>query len=512
MADPVLHIKDSYYFEVPKVLYPYDYGGRKQFPDVWVSLDPEFQDWEFERLYHELSSANLPPEEHTKDQWHEWREHDHANFAKPYDVFLDEKYQAHVAKFNEWKTAEVAAAAKKNDGSDQTARRLTFDDYLKHAQETAHADVEYLDFFGWRHGHADAWEQAKTEVGNVAKWREDATVAEWDKKKIDAYNGQLSGKILIPQPFGRLRNLYEPETTILDQNTGWINSRNFGLCISKYMLIELVVGLILVFIFASLARRIAGGKPPKGKLWNLLEVFLVFIRDQIAKPVLGSHDHSHDDHGHAHADAHGEHHDDHGHTHKPPVHKPHPVAADPATRFLPLLWTIFFFVLGCNLMGMLPWAGAPTAAFAVTFALALVTFGAVVLSGMLQFGPVGFVLNQIPGMDLPWYMAIVIKPMILAIEILGLIIKHGVLCVRLFANIVAGHLVLLGILGFAFGVDAALKFSAPGASGWQWAVTAVIAVVASATFSCLELFVAFLQAYIFTFLTALFIGAAIHKH
>jgi F-type H+-transporting ATPase subunit a len=174
------------------------------------------------------------------------------------------------------------------------------------------------------------------------------------------------------------------------------------------------------------------------------------------------------------------------------------------------LWTIFFFVLGCNLMGMLPWAGSPTAAFAVTASLACVTFFTVVIAGMMQFGVGGFFLNQIPGMDLPWYMAIIIKPMILVIELAGLVIKHGVLAVRLLANMVAGHLVILGIMGLAFGAEAALKFT--GQPGWMWGMTAVIAVVASAAFSVLELFVAFLQAYIITFLSALFIGASIHKH
>ena len=505
MADPVLHIKDSYYFEVPKVLYPYDYGGRKQFPDVWVSLDPEFQDWEFARLYHELpAEASLPPEAKTEEEWHEWRHHDHANFAKPYDVFLEEKYQAHTTKFADWKKSEIAAAQKKNDGSVEEARRLTLDDYIKHIRTSEPVDGEYLNFFTWRHGHADQWERAKTEAGDVAKWRADESVAEWSKEKLAAYNGHLSGKILIPQILGgKLRNLYEPESTIIDQRTGWLNTQNFGVCISKYMVIELFVGLILVLLFAGLARRIAHGKPAKGKLWNLFEVFLVFIRDQIARPVLGSHDHGHEDHGHDAADDHG---------HKPAAHGHSAKDADPASRFLPLLWTIFFFVLGCNLMGMLPWAGSPTAAFAVTGAMALVTFATVVVAGMLKFGVAGFFLNQIPGMDLPWYMAIVIKPMILAIELLGLCIKHGVLAVRLLANMVAGHLVILGVMGLAFGAEAALRFSAPGVAGWQWALTAVIAVVASAAFSILELFVAFLQAYIFTFLTALFIGAATHKH
>jgi F-type H+-transporting ATPase subunit a len=85
-----------------------------------------------------------------------------------------------------------------------------------------------------------------------------------------------------------------------------------------------------------------------------------------------------------------------------------------------------------------------------------------------------------------------------------LFIRHGVLAIRLLANMVAGHLVLLGIM--------TLAFSAAGAVSGSWALTAVIAIVGSVLFNCLELFVALLQAYIFTFLSALFIGAAVHHH
>jgi F-type H+-transporting ATPase subunit a len=507
MADPVLHIKDSYYFEVPKLLYPYDYKSARQFPDVWVSLDPQFQEWEFDRLYHDLTppvaDSGLPPKDQAKEDWHHWAHADHANFAKPFDVFLEEKYQAHVAKFDDWKTAQIAEARAKNDGSVDLAKRLQFSDYTEHLKSAPPADHSYLEFLSWRHKNETAFERAKTEAGGkeaIHTWKDAVAkqeIADWSKEKITAYNQHLSGKILIPQPFATLRNLYEKES---------------GFAISKYLIIEVFVGLVLLVLFSQLARRIEHGRLPKGKFWNLLEVFLVFIRDQIARPVLGSHheeNHGHPEHGHSH-DEHGQLHSErtahaaaaHGHDHH----------ADPASRFVPLLWTIFFFVLGCNLMGMVPWAGTPSAAFAVTFAFACVTFICVLLFGMLQFGIGGFFLNQMPSMDLPWYMAIIIKPMILIIELLGLVIKHSVLSVRLFANMVAGHLVLLGIMGFAFGADAALKFTAPGAAGWQWAVTAAVAVVASATFSLLELFVAFLQAYIFTFLSALFIGAAIHKH
>jgi len=101
-------------------------------------------------------------------------------------------------------------------------------------------------------------------------------------------------------------------------------------------------------------------------------------------------------------------------------------------------------------------------------------------------------------------LAIVLKPMIFAIEMLGLLIKHGILAVRLLANMVAGHLVLLGIMG--------LITAAATATLGTWATVTAISVVGSALFSLLELFVAFLQAYIFTFLSALFIGAAVHQH
>jgi F-type H+-transporting ATPase subunit a len=153
---------------------------------------------------------------------------------------------------------------------------------------------------------------------------------------------------------------------------------------------------------------------------------------------------------------------------------------------------------------MLPWAGSPTASFSVTLALAGVTFATVVVAGMMKFGPLGFFVNQVPSMDLPLPLAIVLKPMIFAIEMLGLLIKHGLLAVRLLANMVAGHLVLLGIMG--------LITAAAASSTGTWATVTAISVVGSALFSLLELFVAFLQAYIFTFLSALFIGAAVHQH
>ncbi len=266
---------------------------------------------------------------------------------------------------------------------------------------------------------------------------------------VAQFEHAMDGKILIPQPFGELKNLHESAS---------------GFCISKFMILEIVVAAILVVIFTRVAKRVQGGGPPQGKFWNFFEVFLVYIRDQIARPAIGGPE---------------------------------------ADRFVPLLWTLFFFILGCNLLGLVPWAGSATGAFGTTLSLAGVVFCTTFGSGMRKFGLFGFWTHLVPSMDLPFYFS-PLKLFILVIEIVGMVIRHGVLGVRLLANMVAGHVVLLGVLGLIAG--------AATASTGQWMIVMLIGVIGSTLFSCLELFVAFLQAYIFTFLSALFIGAAIHHH
>ena len=289
------------------------------------------------------------------------------------------------------------------------------------------------------------WPRHFTDLSQVPKF----LVKAHPHASLADFNDQLSGKILIPQPFATLKNLYEKES---------------GFGISKFMILELVAALIIAVVFIRIARKIETGAAPKGRWWNLCEVFLIFIRDQIARPAIGGHD---------------------------------------ADRFVPLLWTFFFFILTCNLLGMIPWAGAPTGAFGTTLGLAMIVFATTLTAGMLRFGPIGFWVNQVPHMDLPVWLS-PLKLMIFVIEVVGLLIKHVVLGVRLLANMVAGHLVLLGIMG--------LIAAAAAAAPQTWALVTVISVLGSTAFSLLELFVAFLQAYIFTFLSALFIGAAIHHH
>lgn len=277
------------------------------------------------------------------------------------------------------------------------------------------------------------------------------------KALLGEYNHALTGKILIPQPFPglRLKNFYEPAS---------------GFGITKFMILELVVAVVLVAIFTQYAKQVKDGQVPKGRFWNLIDVFLTFLRDQVVKPAIG----------------------DHGYE-----------------KFLPFIYTLFFFILGCNLTGMVPWAGSPTGEFGVTAALAGITLMVTIISGVQVFGPVGFVLNQAPALGiresgLMAPLLFVIKVLLLIIELLGLLIKHAVLSVRLLANMVAGHLVLTTIMGIAA--------TAGTASLAAWAPQALAVILGSALLSVMELFVAFLQAYIFCFLASLFIGAAVHHH
>jgi F-type H+-transporting ATPase subunit a len=468
MASAILHIKDSYYFEVPKFLSPANYHLRSDFPDVWVRLDPDYQNWEFERLYAALPkvfpAAPLPSKEELRDAWHHWQHADHANFAKPFDQFLREKHEANIARFEAWRSTGATKALKENDTERlQALKEATFGDYVAELKSSGEPQPENYLWYSQGilegSGRKEAWREAVAKADDVAAYKRDPHVAEWSPEKIAAYNRHLSGKILIPQPFGKLRNLYEPES---------------GFNISKFMVIEVAVALVLVVALGWLGKKTARGDRPLGKLWNLLESFFVFIRNNVAEPAIGHHD------------AHG---------------------------FTPLLATIFFFVLGLNLCGMLPWVGSPTASFSVTLALAAVTLLTGVICGMQRFGFVGYFQNQIPHMDLAWPIAIIVKPMLFVIEMFGLVIKHLVLAIRLLANMFAGHVVLLGIMGVAFGVQAALAFTAPtGEVSVTWWIAAALAVLGSTLLSMLELFVAFLQAYVFTFLSALFIGAAIHHH
>lgn len=251
---------------------------------------------------------------------------------------------------------------------------------------------------------------------------------------------------------------------------------------TKFMFLELIAAAIILGISIPLARKIRTGGLPRGYLWNFFEGILLFIRDDIVRPNLD--------------DPHPHHHGDHGHG------EPAYAAEHAGDKYLPFMWTLFMFILMLNLLGMIPFLGSPTASIWVTGGLALCSFvmmhGAAIVA---KHGDVfGYLKSLWPRIDVP-FVGPLFSLMIFLIELAGTVIKAGVLAVRLFANMFAGHMVLGMILFFIY-----LVGSKDGANLAVWSGVSLASVLGVVALSLLELFVAFLQAYVFTFLTALFMG------
>jgi len=238
-----------------------------------------------------------------------------------------------------------------------------------------------------------------------------------------------------------------------------------GIQVTRFMVTELLAAILVVLVLVPLARHVSRNQVSRGWFMNMFESMLLFIRDQVARPAIGGHG---------------------------------------ADRFLPYLWTVFFFVLFNNLLGMIPGLASATGNINVTAVLAFMTLSVVVMGGMRELGAMGYWAAIVPHMDVPPFLKLFLWPLMFVIEVAGLLIRHSVLAVRLFANMFAGHVVLAVILGFIL----MSRSLAPG----LWASVAAASVVGVIALSLLELFVAFLQAYIFTFLSALFIGSAVHPH
>jgi F-type H+-transporting ATPase subunit a len=229
---------------------------------------------------------------------------------------------------------------------------------------------------------------------------------------------------------------------------------------SNHMLMALVAGVLMLVFFPLAARQRT--MVPRG-VRNLVEMICEFIRESVARPQLGEN----------------------------------------TDRFIKYLWTTFFFILFCNLLGMIPLdgiiyllthkkhlGGTATANIWVTGSLALFAFIMIHVSGIRQQGLVSYIKNFTPHVPKPMW------PFIFILEIIGALVKPFALAIRLFANMLAGHTVLGALIGLALMPK---SYTIAG-----------VTVLGASALSLLELFVAFLQAYIFTFLTAVFISAAVH--
>jgi F-type H+-transporting ATPase subunit a len=232
-----------------------------------------------------------------------------------------------------------------------------------------------------------------------------------------------------------------------------------------------LAGLLLIAVVPMMVKRRRGTQGvdamvPAGSA-NMLEAVCDYLRKEVAEPTL-----------HQHTD-----------------------------RFVKYIWSVFFFVLTINILGLLPLpvlsnlfgthlGGTATGNIWVTATLAIVTMVMMVVNG-LRLGGKAYLAHFCPG---PIWLA----PLLVPVEIIGLFAKVFALAVRLFANMIAGHILLAVLLSFILSAGAASAALGLG--------IAVPVVLASVAINLLELFVAFLQAFIFTFLTTLFIGMSVVFH
>jgi F-type H+-transporting ATPase subunit a len=304
----------------------------------------------------------------------------------------------------------------------------------------------------------------------------------------------------------------QPQDEVLDSTTwhffenssfdfkiqlGWF--KIFGQPVpTKFMVIELLGALVIAWLMIGLAKQMKDGNPVRGPLWNAMEALTLFIRDEIARPYLGGHgDHHEEEHGEHHA------HDAHAHAHHE-VKRQHP-----GDQFVPYLLTAFLFILFMNVFGLVPFLGSPTSSIYVTGALALCSFFLIHGTAIAKNGFAKHMKSMWMDIDIPPMfgigpitfgggLSLFIKVLIFILDMVGTVIKSGVLAVRLFANIFAGHMVVASILFFIYLTRESHQL--------LWGAVTFASVLGVVALSLLELFVAFLQAYIFVFLTALFTG------
>jgi F-type H+-transporting ATPase subunit a len=270
---------------------------------------------------------------------------------------------------------------------------------------------------------------------------------------------------------------------VVDHKLVWIHES-----LTMHMVTLIVVGVVAILILLRAASAIQTGHETlgtdrhltKGRLAQLIEVTSMYLIENAIRPILGKD----------------------------------------TDRFLPFLLSMFFFVLTCNLLGLIPiidfqhaitglnapeerrmlFGGTATANLAVTLGLALLSFIVIQYQGFRSLGVKGWASHLTGGA--PLYLL----PIMLPIELLGLFIKPVALSIRLFANMVAGHTLMAVIASFG---TMALR------STNDWIMSGSISlasVIVAIPISFLELFVALLQAFIFMFLTTVFIGQMTHHH
>ena len=192
------------------------------------------------------------------------------------------------------------------------------------------------------------------------------------------------------------------EHHIIDHVYDWINVSGLKLPFSKHLLMMAIASSVLLFVFPVIVRsRIRFLSPVR----SMLEIILIFIRDEIVLPNLGSK----------------------------------------GAGYLHYFATLFFFILVMNLLGFIPFGSTATGNIAVTLAMALTTFVLVNFAGIRAQGPVSYLKHLVPSGVPSW-----LYPLLFPIELIGMFTKTFALAIRLFANMIAGHIVILVFISFIF--------------------------------------------------------------
>jgi F-type H+-transporting ATPase subunit a len=220
------------------------------------------------------------------------------------------------------------------------------------------------------------------------------------------------------------------------------------LSITRHVVMMWVASVVLIGMLLSAFRK--PSVVPSGAA-NFFETIAVFLRDEVALPIMGDH----------------------------------------GRKYLPFLLTIFFFILFCNLIGLVPYSATPTGNINVTAGLAICTFAVMLGAGVVNNGPIGYFKSLFPS-GVPGWLLIILVP----VELISLFVKPFALCVRLFANMTGGHVAILVFLGLIVILQN------------EW--VALGSVPFAVAIYILEVFVSFVQAFVFTLLSTVFIGMAAH--
>jgi len=272
---------------------------------------------------------------------------------------------------------------------------------------------------------------------------------DWNDSNQDHY--YFTQKIKLDNGWNKLENI-----SFLNNYLSWTwdpsvdvasTQSSDQLIFNKQLIMILLASSLIILLFLFGYKK---DKKVQSGLGNLLEVFVVFIRDEVVYPNMGEKQ---------------------------------------GRRFLPLILTFFFFIVTLNLLGLIPGSATATASFSVTVALALVTFFTYIIFGNKDFWKHIFATPGVP----KWLL-----PIMIPVELIGLLTKPFALSVRLLANMNAGHIIILAFLGIIINM------------GSSW--VALGSVPMALAINMLEIFVAFLQGYIFCLLSSIFIGMAVVEH